>query len=232
MATKAELYYQVYSKGEMIDGGDWEVDITGVEEQAYRRARRLRLPYDDIDELFEVRYQAEHEICEMLDEEHDLDIHASEDNEKMDPDELNELVHGGDSRAIAFFGLESLQESELMQWDAHRLSYAEVPTTEEFFGTKSDRYIDELEWLEQGYTVYVDFQCHEDLTTFEATITLTELMVNAHGDYNEVREFIKWGEDYYIGREDEEDDSLEKLAMEIAEVLYLEDFCVSDNNEN
>lgn len=220
--TTVELQYgTVFGKGDGSDWFPWEITLTGAEEEAYLRAKKLWLDPNECPELEGVLAAAYDEI-----EEQELQILIECGDEyalectgqvEMDPDELNDLVADRDPHALEFFGLTEADEDELEEWDAHDLD--ELPLRcdfEEGFAPYSP--------FDEGWQLVVQFPRPDEMEDAyleepEARETLTELLQAANGDYSVVDDYVSRCSDLYTG-----EGSLADLALEIAQSLGTDDY--------
>ena len=120
------LNYRVKA-GKYDDNDDvfeWTVAEAGEDlKDAYERAIMTDTDFDDVPELESLCDTAygdieKHVLKRLADSGDDFFVLECLGETKMDPDELNELVHAKDPRAIRFFGLEGLPDGELQKWDS------------------------------------------------------------------------------------------------------------------
>lgn len=222
MATTVVLQYGVwFGKCDASDWIEWEVDVTGEAEEAYLRAKMLRLPLDEIPELESVLDDAREEIAEteienMIDYDDEY-VRECTGRHPVDPDEINELVRKRDPHTLQFFGLEDKSDEELDDWDAN--DEDELPYVCDF-----DESFKPSSPFDGGYRLTVEFAEHpdeEELEEEEARETLTALFQRANGDYSEVEEYLDRCD--WIFQGDEFSDIYE-LASDIARSLHLNDY--------
>ncbi len=119
-------YYSVeFGKGDGSDTIEWEIELNEEEAAAYRKALAIGEDPTEAPELEDVLCRARDEIIE-----NELEILRETQDEytleclgelEEDPGELNELVHGKDPHALAFFGLSEADENDIFSWDANEL---------------------------------------------------------------------------------------------------------------
>ena len=231
MITVELQYGAVFGKGDSSDWFPWEITLTGAEEAAFLRAKKLWLDPSDCPELQGVLADAYEEIKEQ--ETQNLidcgDEYAMEctGQVEMDPDELNDLVADRDPHALEFFGLSEADEDELEEWDAHDLDGRPLRGDfEEGFEPYSP--------FDEGWILNVQFPIPgeskeaEYLEEPEARETLTELLQAANGDYSVVDDYVSRCSDYV---DLDNDLDLWELALEIAQSLGLTDYVFSHSNE-
>lgn len=220
--TSADLtYYATFCPGDGSEWLDWSIDIEGDEEEAYLKAKKLRLPFDDFPVLEAVLERATLEIAEE-ETQNLLDIDDSYVQECMgrypvDPDEINALVDERVPHTLAYFELEDLSDEELDEWDANDLD--DLPDVCDF----QENFEPSNPFLTGGYSLSVFFSEHpdeDDLEEEEARETLTELFEEANGDYTVIHDYIDRCDYLYCG------DDLTELAAEIADELGITDFQV------
>lgn len=230
--TTVELQYgAVFGKGDGTDSFPWEITLTGAEEAAYLRAKKLWLDPNECEELQGVLADAYEEIKEQ--ETQNLidcgDEYAMEctGQVEMDPDELNDLVADRDPHALEFFGLTEADEEELEEWDAHDLD--ELPLRCDFEeGFEPYSPFDEGWILNVQFPVPGESEEAEYLEEPEARETLTELLQAANGDYSVVDDYVSRCSGYLPW---DSDLDLQALALEIAASLGLEDYVQSHSEE-
>ena len=220
--TTVELQYgAVFGKGDGTDSFPWEITLTGAEEAAYLRAKKLWLDPNECPELQGVLAEAYEEIKEQ--ETQNLvecgDEYAMEctGQMEMDPGELNDLVADRDPHALEFFGLSEADEDELEAWDAHDLD--KLPLRCDF-----EEGFEPYSPFDEGWQLVVQFPRPDEMEDAyleepEARETLTELLQAANGDYSVVDDYVSRCSDLYTG-----EGSLADLALEIAQSLGTDDY--------
>ena len=220
--TTVELQYgTVFGKGDGSDWFPWEITLTGAEEAAYLRAKKLWLDPNECPELQGVLAEAYEEIKEQ--ETQNLvecgDEYAMEctGQMEMDPGELNDLVADRDPHALEFFGLSEADEDELEAWDAHDLD--KLPLRCDF-----EEGFEPYSPFDEGWQLVVQFPRPDEMEDAyleepEARETLTELLQAANGDYSVVDDYVSRCSDLYTG-----EGSLADLALEIAQSLGTDDY--------
>ena len=211
-------YYATFGPGDGSDHLEWWTVLDGEEEDAYLKAKRFRLPFDDFPILNEFLEKtkldiAEEEVQNFLDID-DAYVEECLGKNKVDPETLNELVAERDEHTLEYFDLSDLTDEELDEWDANDLE--DLPDVCDF--------VEDFEpinpFIEGGYglTVFFAEDPESELEEEEARETLTELFEEANGDYTTVLEYINRCDDFYYGGD------LAELAAEIAEELGIEDY--------
>ena len=230
--TTGELQYGViFGKGDGSDWFPWEITLTGAEEAAYLRAKKLWLDPNDCPELQGVLADAYEEIKEqetqaMIDCGDEYAMECTGQME-MDPDELNDLVADRDPHALEFFGLTEADEDELEEWDAHDLD--ELPLRCDF-----EEGFEPYSPFDEGWDLIVQFpipgESNEEgyLEEPEARETLTELLQAANGDYSVADDYVSRCSGYLPW---DSDLDLQALALEIAASLGLEDYVKSHTED-
>ena len=229
--TTVELQYgAVFGKGDGSDWFPWEITLTGAEEAAYLRAKKLWLDPNDCPELQGILADAYEEIKEqetqaMIDCGDEYAMECTGQME-MDPDELNDLVADRDPHALEFFGLTEADEEELEEWDAHDLD--ELPLRCDF-----EEGFEPYSPFDEGWQLVVQFPRPDEMEDAyleepEARETLTELLQAANGDYSVVDDYDTRCSDYVDLVNDLD---LWELALEIAQSLGLTDYVFSHSNE-
>ena len=229
--TTVELQYgAVFGKGDGSDWFPWEITLTGAEEAAYLRAKKLWLDPNDCPELQGILADAYEEIKEqetqaMIDCGDEYAMECTGQME-MDPDELNDLVADRDPHALEFFGLTEADEEELEEWDAHDLD--ELPLRCDF-----EEGFEPYSPFDEGWQLVVQFPRPDEMEDAyleepEARETLTELLQAANGDYSVVDDYVSRCSDYV---DLDNDLDLWELALEIAQSLGLTDYVFSHSNE-
>lgn len=111
MSITVDIHYGVtFGKGDSSDWIDWEIDLDDEAEEAYLRAKKLRLDLNEIDILKDA-------LDEVYDEIEEQEIENSIDCEDeyvlecqgmvpVDAEEINDLVAERDEHTLEFFGLE------------------------------------------------------------------------------------------------------------------------------
>lgn len=217
-----------FGLGDASDWFEWEMDVTGEAEEAYLRAKMLRLPLEEVPELESILDDAREKIADSeIDSLIDYDdeyVKECTGRHPVDPDEINDLVRNRDPHTLQFFELEDKTDEELDAWDAN--DEEELPDVCDF-----DESFTPSSPFDGGYRMMVEFAEHpeeEELGRKEATETLRTLLSSANGDYSEVWDYIDRCSDLYTyGDEDEEyedEPDLEELAQMIAVSLGLSDF--------
>lgn len=223
MAITVELQYGVvFGKCDASDWIEWEIDLDGEAEEAYLKAKKLRIAIDEFPELEAVLSAAYEEI-----EEQEIDNLSEFDDEyvqectgryPVDPDEINDLVADRDPHTLAFFELTDLSDEELDEWDANDLDeLPDVCDFQENFEPSSP--------FDGGYLLNVEFVEHpeeDDLDEDEATETLRELFQEANGDYSVIKDYIERCDSLFY------DGDLADLAAQIAEELGITDFTIEE----
>lgn len=125
-----EIRYGVtFGKCDSSDWIDWEVDLTEEEEAAYKKAARMGVDPNEVEELQAVLQRAyddiEAEEISMGIDNGDEYVLECQGMAEMDPEELNDLVHDRDPHALEFFGLTDASDEEIEEWDANDLD--EIP---------------------------------------------------------------------------------------------------------
>ena len=133
--TDVELtYYATFGPGDGSERIEWWVELDGEEEEAYLKAKTLRLPFDHFPVLNDVLKRAESEIAEeeMQNLLENGDSYAEEctGQYKVDPETINELVAERDEYTLEYFGLTDLSDEELDEWSADDLD--ELPDVCDF----------------------------------------------------------------------------------------------------
>lgn len=143
MATRVKLQYGItFGKLDSSDWIDYWINLTGEAEKDYLEAMKAEDPdernfsgssalvlaledaADDIkDEAFDNLRDAGDEYA--------LSFHNGYD--KVDQDELDELVLKRDPHALEFFGLTDADEEELESWTAWDLDWDNLPEYEVFY---------------------------------------------------------------------------------------------------
>lgn len=230
MTTVELLYGVIFGKGDGSDWFPWEITLTGAEEAAYLRAKKLWLDPNDCPELEGVLAEAYEEIKEqetqaMIDcgDEYAMECTG---RVEMDPDELNDLVADRDPHALEFFGLTEADEDELEEWDAHDLD--ELPLRCDF-----EEDFEPYSPFDEGWQLVVQFPRPDEMEDAyleepEARETLTELLQAANGDYSVVDDYVSRCSGYLPW---DSDLDLHALALEIAASLGLEDYVQSHSEE-
>ena len=191
MATYVDVrYFADFGTCDASDWLDWIIVLEGEAEKAYLEAMKLRLPFDDYPILREALEEAYSEI-----EEEETDNHISLGDEfalectgqnRVDPDEINELVAERDPYTLEFFDLEDMTDEELDAWDANNLDdLPEVCEFKEDFVPSSP--------FDNGWDLCVEYAENPEeieLEEDEAGETLKELFQRSDGDFNEVEDFI------------------------------------------
>ena len=218
MPTCVELQYSVtFGKGDSSDWIEWEVDLIGKEEEAYLRAKMLRLSLNDVPELRGVLAAAYEEIekgeIENLIEGEDEYVMECTGRLPVDPDEINELVADRDRHTLEFFGLTDLADEELDEWDANDLD--ELPEVCDF---RED--FEPISPFDEGYSLNVEFaECpdEEDVEEDEARETLKTLFREANGNFSVINDYVERCEDLFYG-----DGTLKELADKVAGEMGIE----------
>ena len=229
--TTVELQYgTVFGKCDASDWFPWEITLSGAEEAAYLRAKKLWLDPNECEKLQGVLADAYEEIKEQ--ETQNLidcgDEYAMEctGQVEMDTDELNDLVADRDPHALEFFGLTEADEDELEEWDAHDLD--ELPLRCDF-----EEDFEPYSPFDEGWQLVVQFPRPDEMEDAyleepEARETLTELLQAANGDYSIVDDYVSRCSGYLPW---DSDLDLHALALEIAASLGLEDYVQSHSEE-
>lgn len=229
--TTVELQYGVvFGKGDGSDWFPWEITLTGAEEAAYLRAKKLWLDPNDCPELQGVLADAYEEIKEqetqaMIDCGDEYAMECTGQME-MDPDELDDLVADRDPHTLEFFGLTEADEDELEEWDAHDLD--ELPLRCDF-----EEGFEPYSPFDEGWQLVVQFPQPDEMEDAyleepEARETLTELLQAANCDYSVVDDYVSRCSGYLPW---DSDLDLRALALEIAASLGLEDYVQSHSEE-
>ena len=218
MISVALEYCVELGKCDVGDWIEWEVELDGAAEEAYKNALMLRLPFRDYPELEAVLSDAYEEI-----EKAELEILLDMDDEYtqecmgkylVDPDEINLLIAKRDPHALDYFGLTELSDRELDSWDANDLE--ELPDVCDF----QESY-EAYSPFDEGWTLHVEYAekpDEDDLERDEAAETLAFLFENAKGSFGVVRDYIERCSELYC------DDDLQELANEIASELGISGF--------
>ena len=218
--TEIPFEYGVwFGPGDASDWYEWSATVEGETEAAYLEAMKLRLPFDEfpvLNELFDEAYKKieETEIDNFLDCDWGYDyVRECLGRYEVDPDDINDLVAKRDPYTLEFFELTDLSEEELEEWDAYDCDMPYVCDFDKDFVPTSP--------FESGWELNVRF-CEtpeeEELEEKEARKTLRELLLEAHGDYDKVGDYVSRCDSlYYSG-------DLEELAEQIAAELGLTDY--------
>ncbi len=221
MATIVEMeYYASFGSGDSSETFPWEIELEGEAEKAFLRAKKLRIPLEDVPEVQAVWEEAYNIIKEEetqnfidCDDEYTLELLGIQ---PVDAESINELVADRDQYTLQYFGLTGMSDEELEEWDANNLS--KLPNICDFeVGFEPQNPFD------QGYSLELYFtECPEEeaLGEDEARETLSELLSVANGNYEEVKDYINRCEDLYEG------DDLSALVKEVAVNLGINDFAL------
>ena len=211
-------YYSVSTgKLDCSDSIELEIELTPEQAAAYKRAVMTGKDAGDVPELEPVLDETYKEA-----EENELSILTEIEDEytmeclglnKVDPGEINDLVHGRDPHAIRFFHLEKLSDEELEKWDANELD--ELPKVADF----DESFVPDSPF-NQGWNLHVYLSSDDkDWGSAEAVKEyLREALIA--GDYALVDEVVEANSYYSPFKEETIESVVYKLAIE----LGLEDY--------
>ena len=143
MATRVKLQYGIsFGKLDSSDWVDYWINLAGDAEKDYLAAMEIADPekrnFSGSAALVQALENAADDIKdEALDnlrdagDEYALSFHKGYD--KVDTDELDELVHNRDPHALEFFGLTDADDEELEDWYADELDWDDLPEYEVFY---------------------------------------------------------------------------------------------------
>lgn len=217
MAIEVILGYRVvFGTSDASDWYYWRVVLEGKEEEAYRRAERLRIPFNEIPTLNKVEKAVRKAI-----EEEEWDVIRAEDHlaklageVPVDPDRINDLVAARDLYTLEFFDLKQLSEKELEDWDANHLDF--IPCVCDFERDFVPTVPEEKDWkLEIQWRDLSEVKLYPE----EAVAALKELFAESNGVYGDVHDYVEDFSDCYY-----EEESLERLAEIVALVLGITDY--------
>ena len=155
--TIVELYYYVnFGCGDSSEYFEWDITLEGKAEEAYLKAKKLDLPFEDFEELKAVLDMAYKEIEEQEIENYiDLEdeyVMECTGRHPADPETINELVAKRDPYTLEFFDLDELDEEELEAWDANKLDEFELPDVCDF-----EENFEAVSPFDDGWTLKVFF---------------------------------------------------------------------------
>ena len=128
--------YRISRFGEYSEWLNWDIELVDGEGVYYQLAIEEGRSLNMVQELKGALDRARAEIEEkvimdaLLDEDEYVEKLYGWD--KVDPDEINELVAARDEATLGFFKLDYASDDELKKWDGHDLD--ELPFSKDFWG--------------------------------------------------------------------------------------------------
>lgn len=170
-----------------------DIELTKEQEEAYLRAKRLRIPLDEVEELWGVLNEADDETIDYLPSENSTEfLYRCMGKYPVDVDVVKELVRERDEKTLSFFGLDTLAEEEIDKWNPNRV---EMPNVCDFYDdfVETDPYNPDIR-----YETYFEESINEDeLSEVEAAIMITDLANTGREDHSDLYAYIDNCDEYY-----------------------------------